>query len=390
LSLVLTIFKEGPERNRALGLWSMVAGGGGAVGLLLGGVLTQYVDWRWIFFINVPIAVLVMFAAIRFVPKSLPQARQSLDLAGAITVTGSLMSLVNALAQVPTKGWGSAVTIGGFALSAGLMIVFIVNELMRKQPLIKLGIFKRRNVSGGTIIQLLMPAALFGMFFYLSIYLQQILHYSPTVTGLADVPFTIVLIIVAGTLSSRIAKLNSKLILVIAPLVVAAGLAYFARIPVHANYWVDILPAIALMAMGMAAVFVTVTVVTTAGSTQEESGLVSGLLNTGQQIGGAIGLAVLSVVSTSVTKTDLAAAASDPANMAAAIPAALVHGFQRGFGTAALFAVGASIVAATVIKAYKPSRVEIEEVQEIEAESMSQAAVGSGELIRDIYPRPSA
>jgi MFS family permease len=318
LSLVLTIFKEGQERNRALGLWSMVAGGGGAVGLLLGGILTQYVDWRWIFFINVPIAAMVLVLAMRFVPKSLPVARTGMD------------------------------------------------------------------------IQLLMPAALFGMFFYLSIYLQQILHYSPTKTGLADVPFTLVLIVVAGVLSRFIAKINPKPILVIAPLVVGAGLAYFARIPVHANYWTDIFPAIALMAAGMAAVFVTVTVVTTTGTSQEESGLVSGLLNTGQQIGGAIGLAVLSVVSTSVTKADLTAAASSVATaanplaakavMAAAVPAALVHGFQRGFATAALFAVAASLVAAVVIKARKPSRAQAQEALEVEAEMVPAIPGESTEL----------
>jgi len=391
LSLVLTIFQEGQERNRALGLWSMVAGGGGAVGLLLGGVLTQYADWRWIFFINVPIAVLVLMSALRFVPRSLPQARQSMDLPGAVTVTGSLMSLVYALAQVPTKGWGAGITLGSFGLSAALMVTFIINELVRKQPLIKLGIFKRRNVSGGTIIQVLMPAALFGMFFYLSIYLQQILHYSPTKTGLADVPFTLVLIVVAGTLSRVITRLNPKPILMVAPLVVAAGLAYFARIPVQANYLTDILPAIVLMAVGMAMVFVTTTVVTTTGTTQEESGLVSGLLNTGQQIGGAIGLAVLSVVSTSVTKSDLAAAV--------AMPVALVHGFQRGFATAALFAVGASVVATLVIKARKPSRVQTVRAEELEAEAVPAIAGASTEfaplattisapdrLMRDVYP----
>jgi EmrB/QacA subfamily drug resistance transporter len=380
LSLVLTIFKEGPERNRALGLWSMVAGGGGAVGLLLGGILTQYVDWRWIFFINVPIAIVVLLLAMRFVPKSLPTKRVGLDLLGAVTVTGSLMSLVYALAQVPSKGWGAGITLAAFGLSAGLMVAFVVNELLRKQPLIKLSIFKRRNVSGGTIIQLLMPAALFGMFFYLSIYLQQILHYSPTMTGVADVPFTLVLIVTAGVLSRIIGKINPKPVLVIAPLVVGAGLMYFARIPVHANYWTDIFPAIALMAAGMAAVFVTVTVVTTTGTSQEESGLVSGLLNTGQQIGGAIGLAVLSVVSTSVTKADFADAASNLSSMtnplaakaalATAIPQALVHGFQRGFATAALFALAASLVAAIVIKARKPSPAQVERDLEFEAEAI--------------------
>jgi EmrB/QacA subfamily drug resistance transporter len=402
LSLVLTIFKEGQERNRALGLWSMVAGGGGAVGLLLGGILTQYVDWRWIFFINVPIAIMVLILATRFVPKSLPQARQSMDIAGAITVTGSLMSLVYALAQVPTKGWGSGVTLGAFGLSAVLMVAFITNELLRKQPLIKLGIFKRRNVSGGTTIQLLMPAAIFGMFFYLSIYLQQILHYSPTMTGVADVPFTLILIVVAGTLSRFIGKINPKPILIVAPLVVGAGLAYFSRLPVHANYWTDIFPGVALMAAGMAAVFVTTTVVTTTGTSQEESGLVSGLLNTGQQIGGAIGLAVLSVVSTSVTKADLAAAAANAtssASVAAAMPAALVHGFQRGFATAALFAVGASLVAMVVIKARKPNRGQVEDVLEVEAEAVPAIAGAStefaplatavrqpGRVFMDVYP----
>jgi EmrB/QacA subfamily drug resistance transporter len=380
LSLVLTIFKEGPERNRAIGLWSMVAGGGGAVGLLLGGVLTQYADWRWIFFINIPIAVVVLIMSLRFVPKSLPTERQSLDIAGALTVTGSLMSLVYALAEVPTKGWGDHVTLGALGLSAVLMAVFIVNELLRKQPLIKLGIFKRRNVSGGTIIQLLMPAALFGMFFYLSIYLQQILHYSPTKTGLADVPFTIVLIIVAGTLSRVIGKINPKPVLVVAPLIVGAGLVFFSRLPVHANYWTDIFPGVALMAIGMGAVFVTTTVVTTSGTSQEESGLVSGLLNTGQQIGGAIGLAILSVVSTSVTKTDLAAAAQvlrSPAAIAAAAPVAIVHGFQRGFLTAALFTLGASFIALTVIKLRKPSPARLQDAMEIEAE-LVPAMAGAG------------
>jgi EmrB/QacA subfamily drug resistance transporter len=384
LSLVLTIFQEGPERNRALGLWSMVAGGGGAVGLLLGGVLTQYADWRWIFFINVPIAVIVLIMALRFVPKSLPTERQSLDIGGALSVTGSLMSLVYALAEVPTKGWSDHLTLGALGLSALLMIVFIVNESVRKQPLIKLGIFKRRNVSGGTIIQLLMPAALFGMFFYLSIYLQQILHYSPTKTGLADVPFTIVLIIVAGTLSRVIAKINPKPVLVLAPLVVGAGLVFFSRIPLHASYWTDIFPGVALMAAGMGAVFVTTTVVATSGTSHEESGLVSGLLNTGQQIGGAIGLAILSVVSTSVTKTDLASAAAtlqNPAAVAAAVPAALVHGFQRGFLTAALFTVGASFVALTVIKSRKTTTDQLQDAMETEAELVPAMAGASTEFL---------
>jgi predicted MFS family arabinose efflux permease len=249
------------------------------------------------------------------------------------------------------------------------MAAFVFNEMRVKHPLIKLSILKRRNVSGGTILGLLMPAALFGMFFYLSIYLQQILQYTPTKTGLADVPFTLVLIIVAGALSPRIAKINPKPILVGGPLVVGAGLLFFSRLPLHANYWTDILPGIVLMGAGMAAFFVTNTVVATTGSSREESGLVSGLLNTGQQIGGAVGLAVLSVVSTAATKHAMVAAHGAPS----AIPAATVHGFQRGFIVAVVFTVLASIIALTVLKAKKPSPAEA--AGELEEEVEATAAI---------------
>ncbi len=366
LSLVLTIFKEGSARNRALGVWSMVAAGGGAVGLLLGGLLTQYVDWRWVFFINLPIAILVIILGMRYVPKSLPTAKQRVDVVGALTITGSLMSLVYALAKVPEKGWGSSSTISMLALAAGLMAAFIINELVLTQPLMKLSIFKRRNVAGGTMIQLLMPAAMFGFFFYLSIYLQKVLHYSPTRTGLADLPFTLMIILVASVLSKRIAKLNSKVILTVAPLIAASGLLFFARIPLHANYWVDILPGIILMAGGMAAVFVTNTSATTSGSSHQEAGLISGLLNTGQQVGGAIGLAVLSVVSSTTTKDDMTAAHGNPA----ALPTAIVHGFQHGFFAAVIFALGASFIALTVFKVHRHKASDTSQI-EVEAESLA-------------------
>lgn len=366
LSLVLTIFKEGPERNKALGVWSMVAAGGGAIGLVLGGILTQYVDWRWIFFINVPIAAVVMFAAMRFVPQASATEKQRVDVLGAFTITGSLMSLVYALAKAPEIGWTHATTLLMFALSIVLLAAFIINELRIKHPLITLSIFKRRNVSGGSLIQLLMPASVFGMFFYLSIYLQHILQYSPTKTGLANLPFTAAIMVVAGYMSKNITKFNPKRVLVIAPLVVAAGLLLLARIPVHSNYLTDILPGIILMASGMAAVFVVTTMVTTSGVSHKESGLISGILNTGQQIGGAIGLAVLSVISTAVTKADLIAANG----AASAVPAAMVHGFQRGFIAASLFAVAASVIAFVILKPHKPTKTDLQREAETEAEAM--------------------
>jgi len=367
LSLVLTIFQEGHERNRALGIWGMIAGGGGAVGLLLGGILTQYVDWRWIFFINVPIAVGVLVAAMKYVPKSLPTTKQRIDIAGAVMVTASLMSFVFAMAQAPSKGWGSGTVIGSLAASIALMIGFIVNEKRVKHPLIRLSILRRRNVTGGNLVQLFMPAAAFSMFFYMSIYLQQILHYSPTKTGAANLPFTLVMIVVAGVLSKRLTRLNPKPVIIVGSLMVGAALVYYARIPVHGSYLTDLLPAVIVMAAGMAAVFVTGTVATTSGLSHEESGLVSGLLNTSQQIGGAIGLAILSVVSTSVTKHDLAKAHGD----ASAVIPAMVHGFQRGFMVAAGFALLAALIAWLVFKVHKPSAQDAANESENEAEALA-------------------
>jgi len=365
LSLVLSIFKEGPERNKALGVWSMVAAGGGAVGLILGGVLTQYVDWRWIFFINVPIAIAIIAATYAYVPVAKPQEKQRVDLLGALTITGSLMSLVYALAQAADNGWGSTNTLVAFAASAVLMAAFIINELKIRQPLIRLDIFKRRNVTGGSLVMLFMPAAMFGMFFYLSIYLQQVLGYSPTMTGIANLPFTLMILLVAGVLSRNITKVNTKAILVGAPLLVALSLLFFARVPVAANYWTDILPGILLMAGAMATIFVTATLVTTSGVSHQESGLVSGILNTGQQIGGAIGLAVLTVVSTAATRTQMATI-QDPSQAVNAV----VYGFHQGFEVAALFAVAASVVAFTVLKVRKPTQQDLAQEAETEAEAL--------------------
>lgn len=372
LSLVLTIFKEGPERNRALGVWSMVAAGGGAIGLVLGGLLTQYVDWRWVFFINIPIAVVVIAMGMKYVPASLPsEDRESVDILGAVTITGSLISLVFALAKAAELGWGSTSTLIGIAASVVLMATFIVNEMRFKHPLIRLGIFRKRNVTGASIIMLLMPAAMFGLFFYLSIYLQQILGYSPTHTGIANLPFTLTIMVVAGVLSANAAKLNPKLILVVGPLIAAAGLLFFARLPVHANYLTDILPGIILLASGMATVFVTATMAATNGISNAESGLVSGLLNTGQQIGGAIGLAVLTVISTTATKNHLTEFATFTPPTQEKVNEALVYGFHHGFVAAAGFAAAASLIALLVFKVHKATPEELADDTEDEAASFA-------------------
>ncbi|MBA3724079.1 MAG: MFS transporter [Candidatus Levybacteria bacterium] len=342
LSLVLTIYKDGKERNRALGVWSTVAAGGGAFGLLLGGVLTQYIDWRWIFFINIPIAALIIFSSFRNVPKSSERGKGvSLDLPGAISVTAGLIVLVYAFVRAADFGWLSPETLGLFGLAILLLVGFVINELKVKQPLMPLRIFKNRNVAAGTLMQLPITAGMFGVFFYLSIYMQQILNYTPFQSGLLNLPFTICIAITAGIISKKIAKIAPKSILIISPLFIAAGLFYFSRIPVEGNYVRDVLPGIVLMATGMGATFVALTLAVTSGVSEKESGLVSGLLNTAQQVGGAIGLAVLTTVSTSTTNAAMTVANGNPS----AMTASLVAGFERAFLVAACFAIAASLIA---------------------------------------------
>lgn len=365
LSLVLNIFSEGKERNKALGVWSGVAAGGGAVGLLLGGLLTQYIDWRWIFFINVPIAAILAFIAPRFIPQSKPETTtKSIDFLGAITITSGLMSLVYALVKAPAYGWGSSKTIGLLSLAAALLIGFVVNESRVRQPLIPLRIFRLRNVTVSNMMQLPIMAGMFGTFFYLSFYLQQILGYSPTKAGLANLPFTITIGIVAGIVSKVVTKTGPKVFLTIAPLFTAAGLFYFSRIPLHGSYLSDVLPGIILMSSGMAATFVTITLAATSGVPHKDAGLASGLLNTSQQIGGALGLAILTAISTAATTNELKNAHGDPS----ALPAALVAGFHSAFVAATFFVLGACIIAIVGLKQRKLTKDEIAHETETEAE----------------------
>ena len=369
LSLVLNIFQEGKERNKALGVWSGVAAGGGAVGLLLGGILTQYVDWRWIFFINVPVAAVLIYLAYKNLPAGESTRKgNSLDLPGAFLVTAGLMVLVYGLVRASESGWGGADTLGLIGAAIALLVGFVINEMRVKQPLMPLRIFKNRNVAAGNLMQLPITAGMFSVFFYLSIYMQQVLGYSPVMTGLANLPFTLFIGTLAAITSKQIAKVAPKAILIAAPLLTALGLLYFSRLPVDGNYLTDILPGIALMASGMGATFVALTLAATSGVAAKESGLVSGLLNTSQQIGGAIGLAVLTTVSTAVTNNALAKAGAGAQNPAI-LNAALVDGFHTAFAIAAGLAVAASLIAFVGLKNSKLSKNDLKHEVEHEAES---------------------
>jgi hypothetical protein len=312
----------------------------------------------------------------RNLPKSARSTEhRSLDLPGAVLVTAGLMLLVYAFVKATDYGWASWQTLGLIGTAVLLLAGFVWNELHVKQPLMPLRIFRNRNVAAGNLMQLPITAGMFAVFFYLSLYLQQVLGNSPVVTGLFNLPFTICIAITATIVSKKVAQISPKRILIFSPLVTAAGLAYFSRIPVDGNYWTDVLPGIVLMASGMGATFVALTLAATSGVSHKESGLVSGLLNTSQQIGGAIGLAVLTTVSTARTNASLTAQgfdATDPdiASIAPnAMNTAMVQGFHSAFLIAAGLAVLASVIAFVGLKDSKMTADELRREAETEAET---------------------
>jgi EmrB/QacA subfamily drug resistance transporter len=348
LSIVLATFKEGKERNRALGLWTTVATGGAAVGLLVGGALTQFVNWRWNFFINVPVGILVSLAIPRVVPKHESESTDKhLDLPGASLVTTGLISLVYSISQAPTKGWLSASTLGFFGASLVLLAGFVYNESKSKHPLMPLSIFKNRNVTGGNLIMAPVYAAMMGTFFLLSIYMQNVLGYSPLKSGLSFLPLPIIL----GLMSTRTPKLVNKYgfrrFLIIGPLVIAIAMALLSRLPVHGTYLANVFPTVVIMPFGVALTFMPVIAAATSGVRAQEAGLASGLVSTSQQMGGALGLAVLSGIASSVMTS----------NMNLGRAAAQVHGYDSAFTVAVGFLAAASITAALLIKQKrKPSK----------------------------------
>jgi EmrB/QacA subfamily drug resistance transporter len=341
LSIVLTTFRDGPDRNRAIGYWTLVATGGAAVGLLLGGILTQYVGWRWNFFINVPVGIVMAAAIQKFVPLHAREEKYTgLDLPGAVLVTGSLIATVLGFSEASSWGWTSGSTLGIFAAAAAGMVAFIFNESRTKHPLVPLTIFKIRNVSGANLIMAPVYATMLGLFFIVTLYLQLVLHYSPVRTGLAFLPMPIIL----GFMSTRIPKLVARYgyrrFLVAGPLTVALAVAWLSRLPVHGTYLVDLLPALVLVPLGMGMTFMPLIAAATSGVPGREAGLASGLISTSQQMGGALGLAILSGIAASVT----AASAS------MGTVRALVHGFDRGMLVGVAFMLVAAALALIVIR----------------------------------------
>jgi EmrB/QacA subfamily drug resistance transporter len=330
LSIILTSFAEGPARNRALAVWGAIAGAGGAIGLLLGGVIVEVLTWRWVFFINVPIGAAVLALTPRIVPESRSEstARGGYDAEGAVAITLGTMALVFTLIKADSWGWTSGQTLAGFAVAAVLIAAFVEIERRQKDPLLPLRIFKNRSLAASDATMLVVAAALFGVFFFCTLYLQQVLGYSALKTGVAYLPLSLT-IIGASTLASRfVDRFTPKPVLVAGLLVSTVGFVLLTRISGHADYGSHVLPAMIVLGAGLGMSFVPITIAATNGVAAAESGLASGLLNTTQQVGGSLGLAILSSVSTSRFTSAL--------DSGSPLPVALTHGFKGAFVVAAV------------------------------------------------------
>ncbi|MBV9423779.1 MAG: MFS transporter [Solirubrobacterales bacterium] len=343
LSILTTTFQEGPARNRAVGIWGAMGGAGGAAGVLLGGVLTDIAGWRWILFINVPIGLIAALLALRFIVESRSEgSTRNFDLLGAVTATVGLSLLVLGIVRTDVTGWGSAQALGLIAGGLALLLVFVAIEgRFAKAPLMPLRIFASRTLTAANVVMLLVGAASFGMWFFLSLYLQQVLGYSPIRAGLAFLPMT-VCIIVGSTLASRaVARVGAKPLLVAGLAFQAAGLALFTGLSADGSYLGDVLAPSLLTAIGIGCAFVPVTIAAVAGVARREAGLASGLVNTSRLVGGALGLAILAALATSRTNGDLRHGGAG----AHAVHVALTNGFQLAFAVAAGFAVVGGLVA---------------------------------------------
>lgn len=343
MSILLTTFQEGSERNRALSVWSIVASGGAAAGVLLGGLLTQLLGWHWDFFVNVPVGILAIIGVLRYIPAHIKEEKDSsLDVSGALLVTTGLIAAVYAISELPALGFGHPLIYGAFGAAALLLGLFIYNESRVKHPLMPLSVFRIRNVVGGNVLIMPALAGMLGISLYLALYLQDTQGYQPIQNGLAFLPFPIVFGFVAWHTPKLINRFGVKRVLVAGTSIALLGLLSLQLLPHAANSvsYLNLLPSMIILPIGMGMVFLSATIAATAGVPARESGLVSGLFNTSQQLGGAVGVAILSSVAASVIG-------------ASKEVSALIAGYHSAFLAAAGFMVIAVAVAVIVIRVDK-------------------------------------
>jgi len=340
LSTLTSTFRSTRDRNTALGVWAAVSGIGGAAGVLFGGLLTEGPGWRWVLFINVPFSAVALLGAFALLNRERVRAGRlaNFDALGAFLVTGGMLLLVYTLVKAPDVGWGAGRTVAGLAGAAVILTAFVVNELRARNPLVPLSILKVKGVAAADATQLVALAGFLPMFFFLTLYMQTVLGYSPIQTGLAYLPLTGGFIIAASICSQLFARIGTKPVVVAGTVISAGGLYWLSQIPVDGSYLSDILPGLLTISIGMGGVFTGLTTAANAGVDQDKAGLAAGLLNTGQQLGAALGLAILSALATSRT-TSLLHAGHDTVAQAA------TGGYQRALMVGAFFVLAATVVA---------------------------------------------
>lgn len=338
LSILTTTFGEGRDRRVALGAWGAVGGLASAAGVLLGGVLTAGPGWRWVMFVNPVACVFVLGGIVHLIHGERIRTRvRNIDAGGAVLATAGMLLLVYALVNAPDVGWGKARTIAELAGAAVLLVAFVINELRVKNPLAPLSIFRINGLGFADATQLIAFTGFLAIFFFLTLYMQDVLGYSAIHTGLAYLPLTLVAVVGAGVASQLLARVGTRPLMIVGALITAGGIFWLSRIPVHGSYVSDLLPGMLLVGLGVTPMFVAVATAANAGVPADKAGLAASLLNASQQLGGALGLAILTAVATSQTHHQLAAHSS-PSN-------ALVSGFQHGLFVGSVFLVAAAFIA---------------------------------------------
>jgi EmrB/QacA subfamily drug resistance transporter len=361
LSTLTTTFRSGRERHTALGAWAAVSGLGGAAGVLFGGLLTEGPGWRWVLFVNVPFAAVALVGAFVLLERERGSARLAhFDALGAFLVTGGMLLLVYSLVKAPDVGWGAARTIGGLALAGATLAAFVVNELRVSNPLVPMSILRVKGVAAADATQLVTAAGFLPMFFFLTLYMQTVLHYSPIQTGLAYLPLTAGFIVASSISSQLFARLGTKPVIVVGAVIAAGGLYWLSRIPVDGSYVSDILPGLLVASIGLGGVFVGATTAANAGVSEDKAGLAAGLLNTGTQLGAAVGLAIFSALATDRATSLLRSGHTTLANAA-------TEGFQLALLVGACFMLAAGVVALLARNRRRPAAVEEEPALELAA-----------------------
>ena len=337
LSILVAMFAEGRERNIALGAWGAVGGVGAAAGVLFGGILTEYLSWEWIFFVNVPVGVAALILTPFLLSESLDKHGQGFDVIGALLITSALVLVVLGITQGQAWGWTSGKTIAVFVASAILLVAFLIWEQRQRDPLVPLSIFVRlRTLTAANVVGFILGTALFAMFLMLTLYMQQVLGFSPLETGVGYLAVAGTAIIWANVAAAAVTRVGVKPALVFGMSMMTLGLLYFTQVSPDGTYWRDLFPGFLIVGLGMPFAFVPVTIAAVAGTKPQEAGLASGLINTSQQIGGAVGIAILSTIAVSTT--------SDAVATGTATSVALTDGFAAAFWAGAAIAFAGVLV----------------------------------------------